>query len=719
MNNSDISDLLNLFLINSEILLRITSRNQTIQTTCTYGGQEPSICKSFYSTRCATTTSVINTFFQKKILFYNPGNTNSISVNEIGISDDIFNLNNKDKIYDSSSYYEYSYNLNELFNNFFNIYDVIFTFSFTSPNYSIPYDNLVGHIFNIIKKRVHIASEPGEVDEFKIFLIQSYINKYSPVCIEISDPIFMDYIRVFYAIFTHSTYDFGNRYAPSYFDDSYVNINTLYIKDIDGKYINPWFNETFHKLFKDYYYYPFDNLGNASLSDNIIDLRYYTSSRISIAELYENDIIYYNMINFMYSYYNILSYDIYSFREYYNNFNDKLYINQNSYIISDYHEFVDTSSTDKNINEYYNPTIYFDDSLLTYNAHTISFWENNLFLRTSYIISDMHIDIMSSDFTYDLYSTLLFSAKNSIMYTLNYKNIFSCYTNDLILSNDMDTLTNNSILIKYINGFYFLNLDDYNNVTNLLDSTFLPTYNLITSFDIYDYFNSKSCLVYRLFTNTILSYQKELDLYVNPIDHPLMVLFNNLITTLRAHNDFSQYISQKVYYLYMYSLKASDVVSFNMFEEVQVTDSTGSLINVRNYEPRKMSAFLNILITVSGFYFIEKINNNISDYYKNFKNKNRNVDFITYEDLCKMYYTSPYDDVNAIILEILNSIRDMYDAEYVRMFPENELINDTIKKSYLDYISFIKNYIINYLGVDESEIIDNLQNTYGDNNIFL
>lgn len=711
----DISDLINLFLINAEILLRITSRNQTIQTTCTLGGQEPSICKSYYSTRCATTTSVINTFFQKRAIYYDGGVGSGYSINDISLNDYIFNSANLDNLYDSTSYDDYVNNLIELYDLIY-LEDVIFTFSFSAPNVRIPFDNLVGHIFNIIRKKIFEAPDPRD-NIYKNFLIQSYINKYSPVCIEINDDVFLDYIRVFYAIYTHSTYDFQNVDVPQYNDNVYDNIYTMYVQDNTSKHINPWFNETFHRLFKEFYYYPYDNLGNVNLSSDPNDLRYYTVSRMSISSLFDNDVIYYNMLNYLYAYYNILSYDIYSYRKYYNNSYDQIYSTNTNYMITDYHEYIDTKSNEKNINEYYNPTLYYDNTLLTNNAHTISFWENNLYVRTSYIISDNHVNI-NDEFTYDLYSTLLFSTKNSILYTLNYKNIFGCTKDDLLSDIDYNFLINDCIILKYITDTKFTDLSNLLSLSNLLQYTFLPTYNLITSFDIYDYFNNKSCLVYDLFTKIVLKFQNELNTFTDPNDHPLMLLCTNFVTTIRSHSDFSLNINQKIYYLYMYVLKISDTASFDTYENIDVIDLVGDTINIRKYDERKITAFLNITIPIFGFYLMDEINKDIDNYYQNNVKDNPNVAFMTFYDFINFYYTSPYDDVNVIILEIFNYIVNMIDVEYQYLFGSNSLIDNTLKRSYYDYIKFLKNYLINSINIDENIIIDSIKNDYKDD-VFL
>lgn len=168
----------------------------------------------------------------------------------------------------------------------------------------------------------------------------------------------------------------------------------------------------------------------------------------------------------------------------------------------------------------------------------------------------------------------------------------------------------------------------------------------------------------------------------------------------------------------MYVLKISDTASFDTYENIDVIDLVGDTINIRKYDERKITAFLNITIPIFGFYLMDEINKDIDNYYQNNVKDNPNVAFMTFYDFINFYYTSPYDDVNVIILEIFNYIVNMIDVEYQYLFGSNSLIDNTLKRSYYDYIKFLKNYLINSINIDENIIIDSIKNDYKDD-VFL
>lgn len=723
MDNLNIDDVINLFLNNSEILLRATTRKQG-DLICTRGSTKISnICKSLYSTRCENTTSSFNLFFQNETYFYE--NPFTIKIGK-GTDIELILKNKKEQKYNENDYLDnYLRPLNELCDYVLKKDEsAIYTFSFGGPSKYLFFeeDNLVGHVYNILRIKINENS-------FKNYIVQGYIYKFSPICIGIDDEILKDFLRIFYAIKHYSSFiidkfdNYDDYLIPGHIIDNQIIYTMFYYNVQDNKkMVNPWFNEKFHQLFREYYYNPFKtNLINKELGTSDNETRHYIFVEISIATINPIVIIYYNMLNFLYVYYHTISYDIYIFKLIQLITNQK---NKNEYEYPiQYKYFIDEFNKDVKIDgeliideknkyqyQYMNPTKYSDDKLNTSNSNMIAFWENNFFIRFSYILSDSHIILSdtinntqeNSNFLFDLYSTLLYSAKTSI---LNFNNkIEKINCSDPYIINDVriKKIFNDNVICKYI-----LKKININEVSNILQKIFLPHHFLINSLDIYDYFNNDSCKIYDILTKILIEIQNIFDMYskeyIDSIFTYNMINFLNNITYV----DYIKYgNNDKIKKLYNDVNRLFDNSFSWIVEQGIETRSDGTLIN--GYNPYKLNSLSNIIIIAIGFYLIEKISNTLLTFYNLEKNENSTNDYynfyFSYDDCIKMFYSTDNPKINNSIVIVFNFFKPMIENHY------NRINIEPVIKSYGIYIDTIKRILLNHTNFSEENVINKVKN---------
>jgi len=723
MDDLKIDDIINLFLNNSEVLLRATTRKEGDLVCTRVSSKISSVCKSLYSTRCENTTSSFNLFFQDETYFYE----NPFSI-KIGKDTDIeFILKNeKEKKYSENDYLNnYLRPLNDLCDYVLEKNEsALYTFSFGGPSKYLFFeeDNLVGHVYNILRVKINENS-------FKNYIVQAYIYKFSPICVEINDEILKDFFRIFYAIKHYSSFiidkfeKYDDYLNPGYIIDNQI-IYTMFYYNIQNnkKMVNPWFNEKFHQLFREYYYNPFKtDLINKELGTSDNDTRHYIFVEISIATINQIPIIYYNMLNFLYVYYHTISYDIYIFKLIQLITNEK---NKNIYEYPiQYKYFIDEFNKDVKIDEesiideknkykyqYMNPTKYSDDKLNTTNSNMIAFWENNFFIRFSYILSNSHIMLSdtinntkeNSNFLFDLYATLLYSSKTSI---LNFNNkIEKINCDDPYIINDVKIkeIFNDNVICKYL-----LKKININEVSDILQKIFLPHNFLINSLDIYDYYNNDSCKVYDILTKILVEMQNLFDIntkeYIDSIFTNIMIMF-----LINLNNvDYIKYgKNNKIKKLYNDVNRLFDN-SFEWIVEVGVDKrSDGSLIN--GYNPYKLNSLSNIIIIAIGFYLIEKISDTLLTFYNLEKNNNSSNDYynfyFSYDDCIRMFYSSDNTKINNSIIQVFNFFKPMIENHYRKINIE------PVIKSYGMYINILKRIFINYSHISEEYIINKVKN---------
>lgn len=731
MEDLSIVKVIDLFLTNSEILLRSTTRNRNGMT-CTGGGNEVSVCKSFYSTRCSNTTAAVNFFFQGDDVMYYTKNYRAM-IGDITNIGNIMKINTQNKIYDKDTYrteylelvkqfYDYVISRNE---------NTLYTFSFSGENLKISsgIENLVGHIYNILRVL------DTTTNTYKNYIIQGYVFKYSPICVEISNDTLRDYLTIFYAVRNYSSIlidGFEN------YNDYLINPNiyyTMYLYDISTNLysINPWFNEKFNELFKAYYHDPYKNNPNVpQLGISRDDTRYYTYNSMSISSLLPIPIIYYNMLNFLYVYYNMLSYDIYIFRliEKVSN-NPGIYQNpiQYLYFIDNFNIYTPPNNGYvKNPYEYSNPTVYIDDVLVNSVKHIISFWENNMFLRFSCILSDDHIDLIDPnnppdviDFMFDLYSTLLYSAKTSILNTKSYIENVNCKGPFIIDRYIVTDIYNEGVICKHIINSKYENRMD--TLSSLLGNVYLPHYLLMSSFDMYDYFNNKSCIIHEILTKTLIYIQDILDTTFYPPDESqeggkFTIVFTNLSNelTYRRSQNFRNDLQDRILNLYNNVYRLYNDPNIEWFAEYGTTRRPdGTLIN--GYNPIKLTALSNILVIAIGFYLIENVNIKLLETWDAFSGTVRSPvseDFIfNYEDCVKLFYSCQDTQINGYIIDLFLELRRIINIVF-NLYYEDVIFNnlDPVVKSYGIYIKMLRYFLINSENFDEGEILDEIQNYF-------
>jgi len=685
--NLNMDKLINLFLINSEILLRASSKNLEIGTTCTSGFFQP-VCKSFYSTRCALTVDVFNAFFSKKILYYLRKNNNTDFKEYSNVNNDIRNIISSfpqglklsknainpifsdfsvDNVYDLIDILNSTYD--RFLNEFNTMNDIIITIEFNVVPFfdSGVQENLVGHIYNLI------------INKGKFYLVQSYMYKYSPVCIKITKDEFNNYLLVYYML-TKNFIFMCNEPSISYqyFIDN--NIRSMYVLYNNILYINPWFNELFFKCFQDYYYYPWDSSGDKVFTSSTYQTRPYLASSLSIYELNDNYLTYYNMINYLYNYYNIIAYDIYSYKNY-NEDNTKTFLVERNNI------------TD--VNEKINPTFYrqtIDDDI---NRHKmISFWENNLYMKLSLILSDnnlLYIDDSTEDgkFVFDIYQTFLFSSKNSILYTHTVANSMYCGRSYLIGESDKYNLLQKSMKLKFI-------LENFNTDSSLVSDSYLPIFNLFSSLDMYDYYNTQSCIIFDFLIQIVYAIMNNYD------DEELSKLFYKYTKNIEKIDE--ETLNDKQMRFYYYALICSEDHAHGLMDPSDAS----------KYNNYKINALINIIIICFSFFILEKSIFNVKNYFDEYLDPSYYNDLmnLNYLDFVKIYYKYNDSSIDQSLYDIFTyiykEIKSIYDNDYIT----NDIFSlDSFVKSGNDYINFILYYISksNNIDIDNTKTYSNAQ----------
>lgn len=730
MENLSIVKVIDLFLMNSEILLRSTTRNR-YGATCTLGGYEKSICKSFYSTRCGNTTSAINFFFQGDYVAYFAKDYSPIfgSNNKLG---NIMKMDTQNKIYDETLYRtQYLEFLEKFCDYVINIRkeDSLYTFSFSglSSKISTGDENLVGHIYSIL--RVLDTS----TNTYKNYIIQGYIFKYSPICVEIDNDTLRDYLRVFYAVRNYSSISVD---SFENYDEYLVNPKyTMYLYNTSNNLfsINPWFNEKFNELFKAYYHDPYKNDPNVpQLGISADDTRYYTYNSMSLTSLLPPPIIYYNMLSYLYVYYNVLSYDIYIFRLIERVLDNKaLYKNpiQYTYMLDNFDRYnIPDNIYSSTPYEYSNPIVYDDDVMVTSIKHIISFWENNFFLRFSNILSDDYVDIIDNknpqgvtNYLFDLYSTLLYSAKTSILNAKSYIENVNCNGQFLIDKNIVTEIYNEGVICKQlINSRYDRTMYK---LSSLLGNVYLPHYLLMNSFDMYDYFNNKSCIIYEVLTKSLIYIQDMLDTTIFPPDASqeggnFSIIFSNFSNELTNNRDqdFRNNLQYRISNLYdnVYRIYNDPNISWYS-ENGKTRRPDGTIIN--GYNPIKLTAFSNLLVIAIGFYFIEKVNEKLLRTWDALSGTVRSPvseDFIfSYEDCVNMFYSTNDRRLNRYILDLFLELRRIVNIIFSLYYEDTIFRNlDPVVKSYGIYIKMLKYYLLTDQNMEETEILDEIENYF-------
>lgn len=680
--NIPMQKLIDIFLINSEILLRASSRNIEIGNTCTSGYLQP-LCKSFYSTRCALTVDVFNSFFCKKILFHlNKTLEKLTQYNTIPfeIKKNLDNISqgivftpipthanfydfNVDIAYDSMDFLNKNYD--DFLKEFDKLDNKIITINFNNVPFYYDYieETLVGHIFNLI------------INDNKYYLIQSYMYKYSPVCIEISVDEFRDYLLIYYMLTKNCVY-ICNEPSVDYNFFILNNIRSMYIIFDNNLYINPWFNELYFKSFQDYYYNPYDISGNKIFSQDSYYNRPYVISEISIYELNDSYLSYYNMLNYLYNYYNIISYDIYSYKNFNNDASKTFLVQRN---------------TNNDFNENTNPTFYkqtIDDDI---NRHKmISFWENNLFIQLSNIISDKNLDKIdessAGEYLFDMYLVLLYSTKNSISYTHNAINENKCSKSTLLDELEKYNLFTNFLKLKFI-------VENLNIDSNLMSDSYLPIFNLLSCLDMYDYYNTQTCIIYdfliQIVYNMIVIY-----------DFKLNDFFVEFVKNVDKIDE--EILNDKQKRLYYYILICTNG-SNGLMDEYNPTE----------YDNFKINALINIILISFSFFILERVFMTINEKYQKYITNDFLKDsdvLIEYIDFINIYYkiNDIYIDesIREIFIYIYDEIKSIYDNDYI----DNKIFSlDPFIKSSSDYIDFLLYYLTKENNIDlDSKLTYNL-----------
>lgn len=687
--NLNMNKLMNLFLINSEILLRASSKNLEIGTTCTSGYMQP-LCKSYYSTRCALTVDVFNAFFAKRILYYltkrnekykEYSNFSNNIKNIIDNFPDGFslsqNITNPSFIdFVAQNTFDSIDALNQLYDDFLKQFDilnnVIITLEFnTVPFYDASRDeNLVGHIYNLI------------VNNNKYYLIQSYMYKYSPVCIEITKDEFNDYLLSYYMITKNPIYIIDEpSLTYQYFIDN--NIRSMYFMFNGGLYLNPWFNELFFKCFQDYYYYPYDLSGMKIFAISEYENRPYLSTSLAIYELNDNYLTYYNILNFLYNYYNIIAYDIYAYKNYLSDSSKTFLVNRNN--VTDFNEKINPT--------YYRQTI--DDDMGRHKM--ISFWENNFYIQLSSILSDFNLlSIDDSDqygrFIFDIYQTFLFSSKNSILYTHTISNSIFCGRSSLIEEIDKYNLLQKSVKLKFI-------INNFNIDSSLISDSYLPIFNLFSSLDMYDYYNTQSCIIFDFLSQITYTIIENFE------NEELSILINKY--TKNIENIDEETLNDKQLRFYYYAFICNEDYSSGIMDP---NDDT-------KYNNYKINALINIIMICFSFFILERAIYNVKTYFDEFFDPSyfdEKTTIMNYIDFVKLYYQ--YNDASIdqslydIFIFIYLEIKSIYDNDYIT----NEIFSlESFVKSGNDYMDFILYYVskTNYIDLDDSSSYNYSQKT--------
>lgn len=678
--NINMNKLINLFLINSEILLRASSKNVEIGATCTSGYMQP-LCKSYYSTRCALTVDVFNSFFCKKILYYLVKQNNNfkqfsnISINLKSIFDSFpqglfFSQNTTNPLFTDfavANSFDSLDDLNFTYDQFLSEFDTINDCVITLEFNKVPYfdntidENLVGHIYNLI------------ISNNKYYLIQSYMYKYSPVCIEITKDEFNNYILVYYMISKNFIYVCDEpSVSYEYFIDN--NIRSMYFTFNGLLYINPWFNELFFKCFQDYYYYPIDSSGNKVFTVSDYFNRPYLATSLYIYELNDNYLTYYNMLNFLYNYYNIIAYDIYSYKNY-------IYDNTKTFLVV---RNMKTVMDEKLNPTYYRQTI--DDNLN--RNRMISFWENNLYMQLSVVLSEFSLigiddTTIDGSYLFDIYQTFLFSAKNSILYTHTIANSVFCGRSSLIEELDKYNLLQKTIKLKFI-------LNNFNLDSSLISDSYLPIFNLFSSLDMYDYYNTQSCIIHDFLIQIIYAILSNYD------DGELSNLFYKYVKNIE--NIDEETLNDKQLRFYYYVLICNEDSSTGMMDP---SDSS-------KYNNYKINALVNIIIICFSFFIMEisisSIKNNYDEFFdpSYFSDTNTLMKFLDFVKLYYQYHDTSIDrSLYDIFIYIYKEIKSIYDNDYIT----NDIFSlDSFVKSGNDYINFLFYYLTKVNNIDIDDI---------------
>lgn len=732
MENLTIVRLVDLFMINSDIILRVGTR-QAGSITCTLGATVTnSLCKSFYSTRCANTTSAFNLFFQDDVIYYNDdlatnintlGNFDNIYTSRFiipptpGISPGFF----PDGVFTRDIYdRQYAPTVEEICNFILTrTVNTLYTFSFSEPTFPVPagtQDNLVGHIYNIMR-----VQEGGV---FRNYIIQGYIFKYSPICIQISDDMLRDYIRVFYAIKTRSGYITATRDYNHFLTPPNV-VYTMFIYDFVARrlFINPWFNDKFRELFKEYYYNPFPpgDRVNKVLSSTDLQNRSYVYVQLSIANVVPSYVTFYNMLAFMYTYYGIISYDIYVYRMQALTLRDPMrygYFVQYRYLTYDFITEVGDRNDTQYVYEYNNPSVFIDNDLTTKNRHINIFWENNPFMRFSYILSDKNIPLVPGNyneeqlnFIFDLYSTLLYSAKTAIMNANSYVETVNCNQLTVITEGDARSICMDTIMVKSICSGY----DTRGNIqalAKLLEKVYTPHHMLINSFDMYDYYNDKSCIMYKIIIDTLNVIQTMIDENrADSIFGPIGVIYNQYIAlTPDQINDLPERV--RVFCLNISRIMENRPIVRELGSERRPNGTT-----INGYQPIVLNALISFIVSSLGFYLCTIISKKLIVFYNSRRglplDDTTNINLVmAYNLYALLFYftniTPIRENINLIFIEIGRIIENIIDTQYADI----DLNIDQVTKPYAIFIKTIKNIMLTELGATEEQLIEHIRITF-------
>jgi len=734
MENLTIVRLVDLFMINSDIILRVGTR-QAGSITCTLGATVTnSLCKSFYSTRCANTTSAFNLFFQDDVIYYNDdlatnintlGNFDNIYTSRFiipptpGISPGFF----PDGVFTRDIYdRQYAPTVEEICNFILTrTVNTLYTFSFSEPTFPVPagtQDNLVGHIYNIMR-----VQEGGV---FRNYIIQGYIFKYSPICIQISDDMLRDYIRVFYAIKTRSGYITATRDYNHFLTPPNV-VYTMFIYDFVARrlFINPWFNDKFRVLFKEYYYNPFPpgDRVNKVLSSTDLQNRSYVYVQLSIANVVPSYVTFYNMLAFMYTYYGIISYDIYVYRMQALTLRDPMrygYFVQYRYLTYDFITEVGDRNDNQYVYEYNNPSVFIDNDLTTKNRHINIFWENNPFMRFSYILSDKNIPLVPGNyneeqlnFIFDLYSTLLYSAKTAIMNANSYVETVNCNQLTVITEDDARSICMDTIMVKSICSGY----DARGNIqalAKLLEKVYTPHHMLINSFDMYDYYNDKSCIMYKIIIDALNRIQDGLD---RNIVNELLVVIQEIDDAYFNLSDADrENLPERVINLINNIRRFTSNSVVTMIEEIgtnrRPTDNT--LIN--GYNSMILNPIISFIVPSLGFLLCDKVVRKLNLFY-NVQRGNPVADItnlanlIQYENFVGSFYSNDFPEIFNNIALLFRLMKIVLDNIINTQYPDLDQNIDQVAKPYSVFIRAMKNALLEDLGLPEVDVITNIRVT--------
>jgi len=721
MDNLSILELIDIFIVNSEILLRATSRKAR-DASCTYGAKNTSsLCKSFYSTRCVNTTSAFNLFFQDDVIYYN--NNGVTEIDQIGI-DIIYMERDINILYPNDDYRrQYLQTVEQLCNFMISLRgNTLFTFTMAGPNMPVPagtVENLVGHIYNIVR------IEEGGI--FRNYVIQGYVYKYSPICFEIDDNTFRDYIRLFYAIRTKSAYSVPNLVNYNFYTTAPNIVYTMFILDqsTNNIIINPWFNEKYNEFFKEYYYNPFiRNRTDKDFSNNPLHIRTYNRVQMSIANLNSPSVCYYNMISFMYTYYGIISYDIYIYRmQHLTTIQPLIYGDpiQYRYIFSDFIQEVDIPGADARTYEANNPTVYLDDELTTNNKHLNIFWENNPYMRFSYILSNSdkvlvpgtRYDEEDINFIFDLYSTLLYSAKTSIMNVNSYIETVSCNENTIINSQLVREMYMDTLISRYLFGRYQA-MSSLNRIPLVLEKIYAPYHLLINSFDMYDYYNDKSCIMYKIIIDALNRIQDGLD---RNIVNELLVVIQEIDDAYFNLSDADrENLPERVINLINNIRRFTSNSVVTMIEEIgtnrRPTDNT--LIN--GYNSMILNPIISFIVPSLGFLLCDKVVRKLNLFY-NVQRGNPVADItnlanlIQYENFVGSFYSNDFPEIFNNIALLFRLMKIVLDNIINTQYPDLDQNIDQVAKPYSVFIRAMKNALLEDLGLPEVDVITNIRVT--------